>query len=277
MIEINNLFFSYKGKKLYNGLNLDLKPGIYGLLGKNGAGKSTLLKIISGQLKSEKGGCTTLGFHPFSRNPEMLGDIFFLPEAFVLPKISCKKYISLYSKFYKNFDHDFFESCLSDFGMDRTSDLTSMSYGQKKKFMISFGLASSTKILLLDEPTNGLDIPSKSIFRKLAASAGTENRVILISTHQVRDLETLIDPVIILENGKIVFSGSVEIAGEKIKVEKFMSPPGLENIIYQEKVPGGYLVAMENDTESYSAMDLEFFFNMVVCSGDKVNEILGGV
>jgi len=276
MLEVNNLSFSYAKKELFNELDLELQPGLYGLLGKNGAGKSTLLKLISGELFPGSGSCLTMGFEASKRIPEMLSEIYYIPEEFDLPAMTGLQYVASYAPFYPRFSIDFFNDCASEFEIDPAGKLGSMSYGQKKKFMIAFGLATWSTILLLDEPTNGLDIPSKSQFRRLAAAGASDERIILISTHQVRDMENLIDPIIILEEGKIIFNHSIEEISESFSFELSESMPEGEDVIYHEKVLGGYLTALKNNDNNGRAVDLEFLFNMIVSRGIGINELVKG-
>ncbi|MFH2050027.1 MAG: ATP-binding cassette domain-containing protein, partial [bacterium] len=202
MIELTNLSFAYKNKApLFDRLSLKITEGnIYGLLGKNGAGKTTLLKIICGLLFPQQGTCVVLGFAPQKRSADMLKEIYFIPEEFYTPALKINEYVLLYAPFYPNFDPQALENYIATFDLPTNEQLISLSYGQKKKFLIAFGLATNSQLLILDEPTNGLDIPSKSQFRKLLAATMDENRTIIISTHQVRDIGNLIDPIIILDN-----------------------------------------------------------------------------
>ncbi len=208
MLNIKKLLFNYKGSEpLFAGLSLDIEAGkIYGLLGKNGVGKTTLLKIMTGLLFPESGSCKMLNTDTSLRLPEILREIYFIAEEFYVPNVTAEEYIKYYSPFYPNFDPKVFKHAANEFELVFDKKLTKLSYGQKKKFLVAFGLATSCKLLLLDEPTNGLDIPSKSQFRKLLASALTEDKTIVIATHQVRDLEHLIDTVVILEDGQIIFN-----------------------------------------------------------------------
>ncbi|MDC7125321.1 MAG: ABC transporter ATP-binding protein, partial [Spirochaetales bacterium] len=256
MLEVKNLEFSYAKKKLFDDLNLKIGSGLYGLLGKNGAGKSSLLKLMSGELYPSAGCCSAMGFDASKRIPEMLSEIYFLPEEFAFPGITGNEYVKLYSPFYPRFSMEFFSDCVEEFDIDSGKKLGSMSYGQRKKFMISFGLASWSKILLLDEPTNGLDIPSKSQFRRLAAAGASDDRVILISTHQVRDVENLIDPVLIVDNGKIVFNHSMEEITDNISFRLLDEEPSGKNVIYYEKSLGGYFTAFAERSENSRAVDL---------------------
>src|SRR5688572_4458785 len=170
MINIQNLHFGYRRKKIFTGLSLQLQPGhIYGLLGKNGTGKSTLLRNIAGLLFPDQGAVTVLGFNPAKRQPAFLRDIFMVPEEFFLPDLPVDHLTKYMAPFYPKFNEEQFNRYLTEFDIPRNNTVQKMSYGQKKKVLISFGLASNTSILLMDEPTNGLDIMSKSQFRKVMA------------------------------------------------------------------------------------------------------------
>ena len=276
MLEVKNLTFNYAKKRLFDDLNLSVQPGLYGLLGKNGAGKSTLLKLMSGELFPQEGECITMGLKASKRMPEMLSEIYYLPEEFDLPAMTGNQYVNSYAPFYPKFSKDFFKKCAEEFEIFPADKLGSMSYGQRKKFMISFGLATWSSILLLDEPTNGLDIPSKSQFRRLTAAGTSDERVILVSTHQVRDMENLIDPIIIVENGRIIFNHSMEEISESVSFQLSDTEPSGDDLIYYEKVLGGYLTARRGNDPDSRAVDLEFLFNMVVSSGESLNGAING-
>ena len=275
MVQIENLLFHYGHKKpLFDQLNLSLPPGnIYGLLGKNGAGKSTLLKILGGLLFPKQGNVTVAGFSPKDRFPKFLSEIYLVTEEFSLPSLKMEKYVSLYSAFYPRFDHAMFQEYIAEFDLPRGQKLSSFSYGQKKKFLLSFGLATDCKLLILDEPTNGLDIPSKSQFRKLVANAIHEDRGFIISTHQIRDMEALIDPIIILDEGKIVFFQDYEQVTKKLALTRQTDQPDRNTVVYYETTLGGYAVVEENTTGQETNMNLETLFNAVVSNKEKIHEI----
>lgn len=276
MTEISNLAFAYRRKEsLFTSLSLTLGAGsIYGLLGKNGAGKTTLLKIMCGLIFPRAGSCRLWGFRAEQRNPAALQELYFLPEEFDVPPLSPRRYRQLYGPLYPRFSEEGFEKSLAEFEVDPNRSLHRMSYGQKKKFLISFGLATDCRLLLLDEPTNGLDIPSKSQFRRLVASALTEERTFLISTHQVRDMQNLIDPIIILEEGEIIFAQEAYAVSEKMVVNLESEEPDPALILYSEQVPGGYAVIRARKAgEDSSHIDLELLFNAVLGSRGAVRSL----
>ncbi len=277
MIEIKGMAFGYKRQKLFDGLDLSLEPGnIYGLLGKNGAGKTTLLKLICGLRFPQAGECRVLGYLPQNRPAGLLEDICLISEDLYVPPVTPAFFERLYAPFYPRFDHGVFVEHLREFELDGSKKLTELSFGQKKKFLLAFGLASRTRLLLLDEPTNGLDIPSKSQFRKALARSTTGDQLVLISTHQVRDMENLIDPIIILDEGKVIFQESLEEAARRLSVTMEREQPGDAGVIFSDKTLGGYVVVRENTAGAENRVDLETLFNTVIASRDRVQAIFGG-
>ena len=275
MINIRNLKFGYGRNKLFDNLDLVLQPGsIPGLLGKNGAGKTTLLRLMAGLLFPHNGEISIMNFNPVDRSPEYLKDLFFLTEEFELPNITPETYEKLYAPFYPAFDSEIYKACLDEFELHYKNNFKSLSFGQKKKFMISFGFATGCRLMLLDEPTNGLDIPSKTQLRKVLASTVTDNNMVIISTHQVRDLENIIDPVIILDEGEIIFNHSIEKINSRLRVSTEPDPPVPETTLYMEKTFKGYTTVTENTTSEESNINLETLFSTVISNRKKVSAVL---
>ena len=275
MISIKNLSFGYSKKRLlYKDLDLVFKPGnIYGLLGRNGAGKSTLLKNIIGLLFPTTGTICVNGYTPHKRLPSFLETIYFIPEEVYVPSLSVNRYVDLFSKFYTSFDKEQFFDYLQRLDVTTEKKLNALSFGQQKKFVIAFALACNTKVLLLDEPTNGLDIPSKKRFRKLIASVMNDERMIIVSTHQVRDLDNLIDHVVIVDNGELLLNASLPVIGEKLCFKTFDDALPNTIILYEEESLKGKAVVIENTTNENSKINLEHLFNAVTENGEVVKSI----
>lgn len=275
MISIKNLSFAFKkNTPLFNGLSLEMHPGsIYGLFGLNGAGKTTLLNHISGMLFPKEGECILNGQPARNRTPEQLSELFVVPEQFKLPAMTGKKYLEIHSPFYPRFDHSLFDSIIEEFEVDISSSIPELSYGQRKKFLIAFALATNTRVLLMDEPTNGLDIPSKSQFRRIVASLETSERCTVISTHQVRDLGAMIDQLTVIKDGEVVFDQNLETIQNALVFRK-IKPEEEAGFIYGEEILGGVHAVCTSETESSNfqseEIDLELLFNAIISKTDEI-------
>ncbi|MBD2753518.1 ABC transporter ATP-binding protein [Spirosoma validum] len=280
MIELSNVSFGYqRGRPLYDDLNLRLSAGsIYGLLGPNGAGKSTLLRLISGLLYPRTGRIQVGNYIPAERKPTFLEDLFLLPEEFYLPPVRIRQFVDSNAPFYPRFDRVQMAGYVREFGLTDDQKLNELSYGQKKKILIGFGLATNTTVLLMDEPTNGLDIPSKGQFRRLVAGAVDDRRTVVISTHQVRDLEALIDPIVILNERGIALNASVEEITARLwfGMVSGNDRPELETsqpLLYSERAVGGYALVTENPASEPSRLDLERLFNAVQAEPERIRQL----
>jgi len=269
MIDIQNLTFSYSKKDhLFQELNLQAKEGsIIGLLGKNGAGKSTLLKLMAGLLKPHAGTIDILNQNPFHRQPAYLQQVYFVPEELEVAAISINSYVKATGPLYPGFDYSKMAGILHDFELDGVKNLGKMSYGQKKKFIIAFALSTNCKLLILDEPTNGLDIPSKALFRKVMAGALADDQMVIISTHQVKDVENLIDRIVLIDHGRIMFNHSVLDVTENLAFHT-VSDVLNTDCLYQETAPGGYRILMPKKGPE-TPIDIELLFNAVT-NGTKL-------
>ena len=276
MIQLENIQFGYvKSKPLFKELSLTMEPGhIYGLLGKNGAGKTTLLKIMSGLRFPDSGTATILGENATLRKAETLRDIYFLQEEMFVPHLKIEQFEAAYAPFYPNFNHEQFEEYLRELELDKENGyMDKLSHGQKKKVLIAFALATNTKVLIMDEPTNGLDIPSKSTFRKLMASAADDTRLVIISTHQVRDLHSLIDMVAILDNGHMLLNASSYEITQKLLFDVDNTKSAEGKVFYTEENPRGNYQVKENVNHLDSSLDLELLFNAAISNKNEISNL----
>lgn len=270
MISINQLSFHYKKQpEFISNLAFEQEAGsIVGLLGKNGAGKTTLLNLLAGLLQPQEGSIKIAEFTPFDRQPDFLGDLFVVPEEFQFPQVSINLYLKATAALYPNFDEEKLDGILKDFELDRRSMIHKLSQGQRKKFLIAFALATNCKLLLLDEPTNGLDIPSKSIFRKVLVGSVTDEQLVIISTHQVKDIEAILDTVVILDQGRIIFKESMEQITRHWQFRHVASLSDMKEVVYSEKFPGGYKVIVPSTSEEETEVDLELLFKAIISQND---------
>ncbi|MBQ1697749.1 MAG: ATP-binding cassette domain-containing protein [Bacteroidales bacterium] len=270
MITIDNIKFSYAKHEVFDNLSLRFDEGtVYGLLGLNGAGKSTLLYLISGLLFPQEGRVEFNGHDMSQRNPNALADLFLVPEEFELPRITFEKYVRLNAPFYPKFSRETLDKCLSGFNMTADIRLDKLSMGQKKKAFVCFALAANTSLLIMDEPTNGLDIPSKSQFRQVVSSCMDDNRTIIISTHQVRDVENLIDHITIINEKKCVFDASVSEITEQLT----FSANSHDDALYsQDNIGGGESVCKRQDGDPETPLNIELLFNAVLTDSNKISQ-----
>jgi ABC-2 type transport system ATP-binding protein len=265
MIDIQNLHFGYKKGKVFKGLSLQLQPGhIYGLLGKNGTGKSTLLRNIAGLLFPDEGSVRVMNFVPGKRQPAFLREVFLVPEEFYVPPIRPSRYMDIHAPFYPRFDRERFTRFLLEFEIPMEQSMQQMSYGQKKKVLISFALASGASVILMDEPTNGLDIMSKSQFRKVLAGTADDNRCIIISTHQVKDLENLIDRITVIDEGKILFDQTMDSIQSRLSFKISFEGEDTKGVIYSESSLRGNALVLANTTGEETKLDLELLYKAII-------------
>lgn len=264
MISLKNVSYRYTGSQLLSisDFSMNLSSGkIVGLLGANGAGKSTLLYLISGLLKPLTGEIDVNGFNPWDRKPEFLSQIFLVPEEIDIPAVPLSSFVKAYAPFYPNFSQESMDEALLHFNLTPDIHFGSLSMGQKKKAYLAFALACHTPVLLMDEPTNGLDIPGKSEFRKAVIKTMDDNRTIIISTHQVRDLDQLLDHVTIMDNNGIILDESIEALQQKFVFGLAPILPG-HGVLWSENIMGGYAyMKMRTPEEEETDVNLEALFN----------------
>ncbi len=273
MITLKELSFSYSRKKeVLDRINLEVGSGhICGLLGKNGEGKTTLLNLLSGQIFPDQGSCLALEEIPSERNARFLQQIFLLPEEISMPEVTAIEYIKMYAPFYPTFRDDICKACVESFEINLSDRLSKMSQGQRKKVAITLALAAHTPLLLMDEPTNGLDIPSKATFRRLVASLIDDNQTVIISTHQVRDLESLIDTVLILDQRQILLNKTLNEIGEKLYFGPLLPE---EKALYSEPTSQGTIGVTARDGKEETAVSLELLFNAAITYPKEIQRIM---
>lgn len=276
MITIDHIRFAYGRRRaaVFDDFSLSLESDcIYGLLGKNGTGKSTLLYLIAGLLLPSRGSIRYLGAEPRLRRPETLSELYLLPEEFVLPKVRLREYVALHRPFYPRFSDEMLRQCLADFDLTPDLHLGELSMGQRKKAYISFALATNTRLLLMDEPTNGLDIPSKSQFRRVVARSMTEGRTLVISTHQVRDIDTLLDHVVMLDGSRVLLNRPTADICAALRFDEVPVGSAATDALYAQPSPGGQQVVRRNDGTAETPLNLELLFNALLDRPDLGREI----
>ena len=275
MLQINNISFGYNKKRgnLFSDFSLNLEAGnVYGLLGKNGAGKSTLIYLMTGLLTPQSGEALMDGVNVRERLPKTMSDLFLVPEEFDLPRLSIKQYVSINAPFYPNFSMEDMQRYLEIFEMSDYIDVNmhSMSMGQKKKVFMAFAFATNTRVLIMDEPTNGLDIPSKSQFRKLVTTGMSDDRMMLISTHQVRDISDILDHVVIIDNSKVLLNASFADVTSKLAFRPLRTG---DEPLFVVQSPFGPLAAVRAESGEETVVDLEMLFNATLQNPAAINNL----
>ncbi|KXB77735.1 ABC transporter, ATP-binding protein [Prevotella sp. DNF00663] len=275
MIEIQNMTFGYSKKvePVFDDFSLSLPENrIYGLLGKNGMGKSTLLNLVCGLLRPQQGRVYIDCMDVNARRVEMLQDVYIVPETFEMPRMSMMKCIEMHRDFYPRFSDEVLIKCLSEFELPEVKRLNELSMGQKKKVYMCLALASGTRLLVMDEPTNGLDIPSKSLFRKIIANNMTEERTMIISTHQVHDVESLLDHILLLDHSQLLLNASVGELTDRYTFGYRRQSEMDDTVIYAEPALQGNAVMCHRQTgDKDTLLNLELLFNAMVNQANFTN------
>ncbi len=275
MFTINQLSFGYNKRtgNLFEDFSLELKAGnVYGLLGKNGAGKSTLIYLMTGLLTPQAGEVLFDGENVRQRLPKTMSDIFLVPEEFELPQLTLKKYVSINAPFYPRFSMEDMERYLDIFEMNGMMDvkLHALSMGQKKKVFMAFAFATNTRALIMDEPTNGLDIPSKSQFRKLVTTGMSDDKLMLISTHQVRDISDILDHVVIIDQSHVLLNTGIADVTSRIAFRPLREG---DQPIFVLQSPFGPLGAVPASDGEETKVDLEMLFNATLQNPAAINQL----
>ncbi len=278
MLKLEKLTFSYprRHEPVVDDFSLDLgEGGIYGLLGPNGAGKSTLLYLISGLLTPKSGRVTIKGIDSSRRLPETLSDIFIVPEELTLPAVRLDAYVKMNAPFYPRFSHEDLQRHLSTFEVNDIAryKLSSLSMGQKKKIFMCFALACNTSLLLMDEPTNGLDIPGKAAFRRFIASSASDDRIIVISTHQVRDIDRILDHVIIMNNRSLLLNETINAITDRLAFLNTSDRELIDRALVAQPGIGNAQIIVPNDGSYATEVNLETLFELATTRRDVIDSL----
>lgn len=272
MITTNRLTFGYSSRRnVLTNISFKMDRGhIHGLLGCNGIGKTTLLKIVCGIMRPQSGEILVNGVDPMTRRPEMFSEMMIIPEEFDLPNISLERYADITSPFYPRFSREQMRAYCAEFHVNPAERLHSMSMGQRKKAYIAFALACNVSMLLMDEPTNGLDIPSKSVFRRVLAGYVDDSRLVVISTHQVADVEQLLDSIVILDEQGVALNATTAEICRKLKFGKATEA---DQVIYSERTIQGDMAVMLNEDDADTPLGIELLFNATTANRNAIAAI----
>ena len=272
MIEIDNLSFSYGKNAVLQGITMRMEPGrIYGLLGENGVGKTTLLTLMCGLKTPQSGTVKVGGTDPYRREPASLSDQYYLADEVASSGARALDWANTNGVFWPNYSEENFKAIMEEFGVKLDQKMKTMSAGQLKKTHIAFALATGARYIFMDEPTNGLDIPGKTQFRSAIMRFTPEDSTIVISTHQVRDLENIIDPIIILDKQDVLLNASIEEICSRLYFDygTTLHPESL----FTEQLPGGFIQVYPNVNGEESKVNIEVLFNAVAKNKEQIKTL----
>lgn len=276
MIKIEHITFRYKkGDLVFEDLSLDLPKGtIIGLLGCNGEGKTTLLKLLCGQMLRQSGELVVNGFDPTERRRKALEQVYYIPEEITMPDLKIQTYFSLITPLYPNYSQEIAEAAIKEFNLDWSQRLRALSQGQKKKVAIALALSLQTPLLLMDEPINGLDVPSKSAFRRLMAKHISESQTVIMSTHQLRDLETLIDSIIVLEGRRVLVNASIYELSEIFSFGLVTAANKADALYVEPSISGEVGIFEHRDDMEEGLFPIELFLTGASREKEKIRAVL---
>ena len=208
-IEINNITKEFGTLTALDGVSLELEKGqIVGLLGPNGSGKTTLIKILNGLLTPTAGNVTINGMEPGVDTKRVVA---YLPDRNALPDyMTTAQLMELYRDFFTDFNRDKAETMIGELGIDLKQQMKKMSKGTREKLQLCLVMAREADVYLLDEPIGGVDPATRDYILRTIISNYNEDAVVLISTHLISDIETVLDDVVFLKEGKIVLHKKAE-------------------------------------------------------------------
>ncbi|MDU4939142.1 MAG: ABC transporter ATP-binding protein [Clostridium sp.] len=222
-VSFNNVTKEFKNKAVLKGVSFNIEAGdIYGLIGENGAGKTTLLKLIVNLLKPTSGNIQVLGKEIKKDSYDYLRNIgALIDEPIFYKKLTLYENFKVHCEYLGFYDEEKLESVLKMVGLHNKKDrkIKELSFGEKQRLAIAFALITEPELLILDEPTNGLDPIAIVELREILLKLNREfNTTIIISSHAINELETLVNKVMFLKNGEIVEDGLLEEIKEKCSV-----------------------------------------------------------
>lgn len=222
-VSFNNVTKEFKNKTVLKGVSFNIEAGdIYGLIGENGAGKTTLLKLIVNLLKPTSGNIQVLGKEIKKDSYDYLRNIgALIDEPVFYKKLTLYENFKVHCEYLGVYDEEKLESVLKRVGLHNKKDrkIKELSFGEKQRLAIAYALITEPELLILDEPTNGLDTIAIVELREILLKLNREfNTTIIISSHAINELETLVNKVMFLKNGEIVEDGLLEEVKEKCSV-----------------------------------------------------------
>ncbi len=217
VVSARGLKKKFGGKEILHGLDFDIPAGrIYGLVGHNGAGKTTTLNAMLG-LTSYEGTIRVLGEDPFARRAKLMENVAFISDVASLPRfLRVQELFALLSNIHPNFSTDKARDFLTGTDIKPEMKIKTLSKGMMAQLHLAVVMAIDAKLLVLDEPTLGLDITyRKRFYRRLLEDYMTEERTLIITTHQVDEIEFMLSDIMFIRDGDLILHMQMETVNEK--------------------------------------------------------------
>jgi len=240
MIEVKNVVKSFDGFKALDGLTMNVPDGsIYGLVGPNGAGKSTIIRHITGIYRQDEGEISVAG-EPVFENPKVKNDIAYIPDdVFFYTQATIRDMMKFYKGVRPTFSVERYEKLRKAFDLDENAKMRSLSKGMQKQAAFWLTMSMCPKVLVLDEPVDGLDpVMRRQVWSIIMADVAENGTTVLVSSHNLRELEDICDHVGIMNKGKLLLERSLSELQENIAKVQLALPDGGElpeglNILHQ--------------------------------------------
>lgn len=258
MIKVNNLHKEFEGFKALDGVNLHVEKGsVYGLVGPNGAGKTTLIKHLTGVYKQNEGTVLVDNEEVFDNSAIKERIVYISDDLFFLNKASINTMMKFYKNIYTNFDYDRFVRLGNVFtGLNKTMPICRMSKGMQKQAAFWLALCCSPDVLILDEPVDGLDpVMRKQVWSLLLQDVSERHTTVLVSSHNLRELEDVCDTVGIMNKGKVLLERSLSsLQGSVMKYQVAFNGdlPELEDkldVLHLSRMGSVYSLIIRGDRE----------------------------
>ena len=275
MIQVNSLVKTFGGFKALDNMNLHVEESsVYGLIGPNGAGKTTIIKHLAGIYTQDSGDIKINGEGVFENNNIKKDMALISDDLFFFSTYSILETAKYYSQIYPNWNWERFESLKSIFKIDVSRRVRRLSKGMQKQVAFWLSICAMPKIMLLDEPVDGLDpVMRRNVWRLMLQDVAERNMTVLVSSHNLRELEDVCDHVGIMHNGKIVLEKALDdVKGNIHKIQTAFTdkfPETLDNsleILHKEQFGSVYMMIVKGNSAEIT--------NTIMCENPLICDIL---